>query len=249
MSYVLGENKFRYSWQAHDAQGCFTSDVAWPTSEERDADLRSWLISVLENEALELNCNYDGVWSLIILCRLGLYFECLETTHHHLEEIGEDPAQYSLHTIVHVATLNELTRAAASIGTFCQMKVIQVPDNYAAAVAPQKRTKVEGQIPFSLSPDYISKLDKFQRGELQSVPLRKAVQDLISVSHKHIPKDSRVARLDIVLDVPGRKRSLILDYCPDPSLYITKSKEGSPLVTGWLGTVVQKKKEVSDEAK
>ena len=64
-----------------------------------------------------------------------------------------------------------------------------------------------------------------QRKQLQDFPLREALEQLIKVSHKHIPNNSRICRLDIVLDVPGRTRSIILDFSPLHFTYVIRDPE------------------------
>ena len=61
-----------------------------------------------------------------------------------------------------------------------------------------------------------------QRKQIQDLPVGEALKQLIKVSHKHIPDNSRVCRLTLVLDAPGRKNSLILDYSPLHYTYIVR---------------------------
>ena len=64
-----------------------------------------------------------------------------------------------------------------------------------------------------------------QRKQIQDFSVREALKELIQVSHKHIPTNSRVCRLSLVLDVPGRKNSLILDYSPLHHTYVIRNPD------------------------
>ena len=76
----------------------------------------------------------------------------------------------------------------------------------------------------SKKPD-VTRMEYEERKNYQHTPVVNACKTLIEVSHKHIPEGSRICRLDIILDVPNRKRSIILDYSPAIKLYV--DNEGS----------------------
>ena len=78
--------------------------------------------------------------------------------------------------------------------------------------------------------NYLQALPYFDRLDYVSMMSQEhtyclAIEKLLQISHKNIPPDSRICRLDIVLDVPGRTRSLILDFSPIHNTHITQDKK------------------------
>ena len=118
-------SKRAHTWLAYDGQGAWTSDTAFAAEMERDEDLRSWLVGVLEFEPVE-GSETDGQWDLITVCRMGLYIKSVNHTNKMLEDIGDDFKNYDLHILVEDAPLRLLRKAASKIGTHSQLKSIQV---------------------------------------------------------------------------------------------------------------------------
>ena len=118
-------SKRAHTWLAYDGQGAWTSDTAFATETERDEDLRSWLIGVVEHEPFE-GSETEGQWDLITVCKMGLYIKSVKHTNELLEDIGEVPSLYSLRFLVEDAPLSLLRKAASRIGTHSQLKSIQV---------------------------------------------------------------------------------------------------------------------------
>jgi len=118
-------SKRAFTWLAYDGQGAWCSDIAFATETERDADLRSWLVGVVEHEPFE-GSETDGQWDLITVCNMGLYIKSVNHTNKLLEDIGEDFKNYDLHILVEDAPLSLLRKAASKIGTHSQLKSIQV---------------------------------------------------------------------------------------------------------------------------
>lgn len=61
-----------------------------------------------------------------------------------------------------------------------------------------------------------------QRKQAQDHTVREVLQQLLEISHKHIPNNSRVCRVTVSLDVPDQKRYLTLDFSPLHSTYVVK---------------------------
>ncbi len=65
----------------------------------------------------------------------------------------------------------------------------------------------------------LSEMSYKDRTRYQHLNLLTATKELLKVSHVKIPEEARVARVTVVLDIPGKKNMKNIDFAPCDPLY------------------------------